>query len=148
VGREFTPADRAYHADGRRAKVKQVTESMRDHDSRQADQSEIWEEIAAKSARLGAHSDTRAAAAMYETRRDSLDDLLQKLEPVDRQVGAVFAIRGAIAGLDAFDSPRTWRGPLSSIEDAWSSSWSPGALPGDGVGWPKGAVRSKCTRFR
>jgi len=115
VGREFQPADRAYHADGRRAKLTQVSASMQCGESRAADQSAIWAEINAKSARLGAESDTRAAAAMYETHRRSLDDLVQMLQPVDNQVGAVFAIHGAIAGLDVFDSPRTWRSLLPKL---------------------------------
>lgn len=115
VGREFQPADRAYHADGRRAKLTQVSASMQCGELRAADQGAIWAEIDAKSARLGAESDTRAAAAMYETRRRSLDDLVQTLQPVDNQVGAVFAIHGAIAGLDVFDSPRTWRSLLPKL---------------------------------
>lgn len=115
VGREFQPADRAYHANGRRAKLTQVSASMRCGESRAADQGAIWAEIDAKSARLGAQSDTRAAAAMYETRRRSLDDLVQTLEPVEHQVGAVFTLGGAIAGLDVFDSPRTWRSLLPKL---------------------------------
>ena len=113
VGREFQPADRACHAAGRRAKVAQVTVSRQ---SRVADQGAIWAEIDAKSARLGAQSRTHPAAAMLKARRTSLEYFVRALEPVDHQVGAVFAIGGAIAGLDVFDSPRSWRLLLPKAE--------------------------------
>jgi hypothetical protein len=105
---EFAPADRAFHASGRRANVTQVSESLRTSSSRRSDQRAIWDEIDAKSARLGADSSTAAAAAMYEEKRDALDEFVKTLKPMDRQVGAVFAIRGHVVGLDAFDSPATW----------------------------------------
>src|SRR4026207_57101 len=97
--------------------------------TRHSDQSAIWAEIEEKSARLGASSSTRAAAAMFDKMRDRLgavptaarppraaaamfdkmrdrrDAFTTELRPLDGQVGAVFAIRGAIVGLDAFDSP-------------------------------------------
>lgn len=106
--REFASADRAHHASGRRAKVEQVSASLRASSSRHSDQSAIWAEIEAKSARMGAVSNTRAAAAMFETARSGLETFTNELRPAERQVGAVFVIRGAIVGLDAFDSPHTW----------------------------------------
>ena len=105
---EFASADRAYHASGRRAKVEQVSASLRSSSSRRSDQGAIWDEIQAKSARMGAVSSTGAAAAMFETAHARLETFTKELRPADGQVGAVFAIRGAIVGLDAFDSPRTW----------------------------------------
>ncbi len=75
--------------------------------SRLADQSAIWAEIDVKSARMGAASDTRAAAAMFEQKQHELDVFTRTLQPVEGQVGAIFAIRGVIAGLDAFDAPQT-----------------------------------------
>jgi hypothetical protein len=91
-----------------RAKVEQVSASLRDSSSRHSDQSAIWAEIDAKSARMGAVSNTRAAAAMFESARTGLETFAKELRPADGQVGAVFVIRGAIVGLDAFDSAQTW----------------------------------------
>ena len=108
VSREFTPAPHAYHSSGRRAKVEQVSMSLRSEGARSSDQSAIWGEIAMKSARMGSDSNTRAASAMYDKERHNLDKFVEGLRPQDGQVGAVFAIRGQIAGLDVFDSPRTW----------------------------------------
>ena len=108
VSPEFVPAERAFYASGRRDKLGQVTASMRTLGAALADQSAVWSEIAHKSERLGAASPTRAAAAMYEQRRDALDRIVSSFPPADRQVGAIFTIRGAVVGLDAFDHPRTW----------------------------------------
>ena len=105
VSPEFAPAERAYHASGRRSKLDQVSMSMLTNSSPRADQSAVWSEIAQKSERMGTRSPTGAAAAMYEQRRDGLDKMIASIKPMDHQVGAVFAIRGMIAGFDAFDSP-------------------------------------------
>src|SRR4029453_3469987 len=97
--KEVAAAERAFHASGRRAKVEQVSASLRISSSRHSDQSAIWAEIEEKSARLGAESSTRAAAAMFDKMRERRDAFPSELQPLDGQVGAVFAIRGAIVGL-------------------------------------------------
>ena len=73
VSREFTPAPHAYHSSGRRAKVEQVSMSLRSDGARSSDQSAIWGEIEMKSARMGSNSRTRAASAMYDNERHNLD---------------------------------------------------------------------------
>ena len=106
--REFAPADRAYHATGRRDKMSQVNLSMRTNASRSADQGAVWDEIASKSARFEAASETRAAAAMFESRHDDLERYVADLTPVPSQVGAVFLTRGRVAGVEVFDHPQSW----------------------------------------
>jgi hypothetical protein len=107
--REFAPADRTLHASGRRQKMQQVSASMRIDGSRAADQGAVWAEIDAKSARLGTSSDTRAAAAMYEQRHIVLDRLVETCGLVPGQVGAIFAIRGSLVGMEVFDHPDSWK---------------------------------------
>jgi len=137
VGSEFVPADRAYHASGRQEKMEQVTVSLRSSATRRSDQGAIWQEIAAKSERLGATSDTSAAAAMFEQRRASLDRFVETLQPVERQVGAVFAIRGRIAGLDAFDQPATWRRLMPKLLRSYGLDSVDHAVGGDGFSRPE-----------
>jgi len=136
VSKEFEPAERAYHASGRRSKLGQVSMSLRTHSSRWADQGEVWSEIALKSERLGASSNTGAAAAMYEKLRDTLDKMLGSVKPLDDQVGAVFAIRGAIAGLDAFDSVETWRRTMPKLLRSYGLDAIDTAIGGDGFATP------------
>jgi len=106
---EFGSASRTQFAEGRAAKMDQVTSSLKAHGTRRSDQQAVWSAIAEKSARLGAESDTAAMAAMYEKLDHSLEDFIAAYPPVDNQVGAVFLVNGRLAGLELFDAPSTWR---------------------------------------
>lgn len=105
---EFSAATRTQHVTARARKARDVTASLNAAGERHANQDAIWNDIAAKSARLGVHSPTSAAAEMYERFDDQLGRFESGLEPVERQVGAVFGINGAVAGLDLFDAGATW----------------------------------------
>jgi hypothetical protein len=140
ASKEFAPAERAYHASGRRAKVEQVSASLRMSSSRHSDQSAIWQEIDLKSARLGAESSTRAAAAMFDKLRERLDGFTNELRPLDGQVGAVFAIRGAIVGLDAFDSPNTWARVMPGLVRSYGLDALDAAIGGNGFAKPEPAL--------
>ena len=136
VSREFTPASHAYHSSGRRAKVEQVSMSLRADGVRSSDQGAIWNEIAMKSARMGSDSGTRAASAMYEKERHNLDAFGEGLRPQDGRVGAVFAIRGQIAGLDVFDSPRTWASLMPKLVRSYGLDALDLGIGGDGFAEP------------
>ena len=113
--REFAVAGRAHYATGRARKLEQVSCAMRESGLRDADQSDVWQDIDAKSRRMKAGSATHAAAAMYERSRSKLDAFVEELEAVPRQAGAVFTINGIVAGLDVFDSPATWRKSMRKL---------------------------------
>jgi hypothetical protein len=117
--RAFAAAGRTHYASGRAMKVQQVSCSLRDTGERRADQGAIWNDIDAKAERMAAPSPTRAAAAMYEQSRTDLDAFQSRLEAVPRQVGAVFAINGAIVGLELFDSAATWRKSMRKIVESY-----------------------------
>ena len=136
VSHEFTPASHAYHSSGRRAKMEQVSMSLRSESGRASDQGAIWSEIEMKSARMGADSGTRAASAMYEKERHRLDEFVEALRPQDGQVGAIFAIRGQIAGLDLFDSPRTWAALMPKLVRSYGLDALDLASGGDGLAEP------------
>jgi hypothetical protein len=140
LSNEFAPAERTYHASGRRAKVEQVSASMRMSSSRYSDQGAIWAEIDAKSDRLEARSSTRAAAAMFDKMSDRLDAFTNELRPVEGQVGAVFAIRGAIVGLDAFDSPGTWARVMPGLVRSYGLDALDAAVGGSGFAKPDPAL--------
>jgi len=136
VSKEFASAERAYHASGRRSKLSQVSMSMLTNSSRNADQSAVWSEIAQKSERFGAQSVTGAAAAMYEQRRDALDRIIASIKPMDQQVGALFTIRGMIAGFDAFDHPRTWAQTVPKLLRSYGLDALDTTIGGDGFATP------------
>jgi hypothetical protein len=88
--RQFAPAPRASHPELRRIR----------HDVDVPTQQAVWAEVAAKSTRLGVHSDTGAAEAMYTAKSASLDAYLQALPRLDGQSGVIVGIVGELACLD------------------------------------------------
>ena len=117
--RAFAAAGRAHYAAGRASKVAQVSYCMAASGERRADQGAIWDDIDEKAARMAAQSETRAAAAMYEKSREQLDEFQRSLQALPKQVGAVFAINGAIRGLEVFDSAATWRKSMRKIVESY-----------------------------
>jgi len=104
---EFAPSGRAHFAEGRARRMAQVTGAMRATGSHHSDQGQVWQEIAEKSRRMGAHSPTSAMAAMYDGNRTSLETFVKALKHAAGQAGAVFAVNGAVIGLELFDYPAT-----------------------------------------
>ncbi len=133
---EFRPSPQAFHATGRRAKVSQVSMALCDGGEARSDQRAIWEEIEVKAARMAAPSPTRAAGAMYDKERGNLDRFVDGLKPVPGQVGAVFAIRGQIAGLDVFDAPRTWTLLMPKLVRSYGLDALDLGIGGDGFAEP------------
>jgi hypothetical protein len=108
VSREFRSADRTLYASAKAAKMRHVSQSLREERSRRSDQAAVWRDIAEKSARLSVDSTTEAMADMYEGSHRSLDEYHQALRPVPAQAGAAFAIGGRLIGIEVFDAPATF----------------------------------------
>jgi hypothetical protein len=109
TSRGFRSAPRAQFAEGRAAKMRDVTASLRQTGTRHSDQSEVWSRIADKSARLGAASETGAMAAMFEQAQAPIERFVEAFPSQAGQAGGIFFINGRIAGLELFDAPATWR---------------------------------------
>lgn len=109
VSKGFAAASRTQFAEGRAARMRDVTASLKTAGSRASDQGAVWNLIAEKSGRLGAPSDTSAMSAMYEKLDASLEDFVGAFSPVEYQIGAMFFINGRPAGLELFDAASTWR---------------------------------------
>lgn len=111
----FGSKGRAFYASGRARKAGHVTESLRARGQRESHQGEIWQDIAAKSARMGSRSETAAMASLYEDFDELMGQYVQAMGPQPNQVGAVFAINGVIIGLELFDCAATWRKLLPKL---------------------------------
>ena len=105
----FGSAARSHYAEGRSEKMQQVTASLRATGTRGSDQGAVWASIEQKMSRLGASSDTRAMAAMYEDLQQPIEDFVSAYQLVDRQVGAMFLVNGRPGGIELFDAPATWQ---------------------------------------
>ena len=113
--KKFTAAPRAQYATGRAKRMSQVTASMAGLGAHHSDQAEVWNDIAKKSARMGASSPTSAMEAMFVDHAATLDGFVRAMAPVEGQAGAVFVVSGEIVGLDLFDRPSTFRKILPKL---------------------------------
>ena len=101
--REFSSAPRTHYATGRAMKMSHVTQSLETSGEAHSDQGAVWADISSKTARLRSSSPTQAMSAMYEQHSTSIEDYVSAFTPLERQVGAAFAINGKIIGFDLFD---------------------------------------------
>ena len=72
---------------------------MREKRGFRANQSRIWDDIEAKSARLAVHSDTMAMADLFESYDDQLKDYLEHFPHSIGQTGFLAAINERMAGM-------------------------------------------------
>lgn len=105
--RRFGSSDRAHHARGRAAKLRQVSESMFASGSRRSDQHAVWDELAQTSAQFSVRSETAAMADIFEQRRINIDEHVLRLKPTEGQVGAIFSVDGKVVGMDMLGDPAT-----------------------------------------
>ena len=105
--RAFSAAPRTQYASGRAQRVAQVTKSIVDEGVRMSDQAAVWADIARKSARLCAQSDTGAMEAIFDRHASFIDRSVDAFKPQDTQVGVMFAVNDSILGLDLFDDAAT-----------------------------------------
>ncbi len=124
----FMAADRALFSRARARKLDQVTESLRHSGQRRSDQGDVWAMVDEKLGEARVASASRAMSAAFEERRTDLQDFVQVFSAAPGQTGALFAIDGAIVGLDGFDSSLTFAELLPKLVrsyamDAISSIW-------------------------
>lgn len=105
---DFSPSgDHAYS--GLRSKNAEVrAANMRDMESREVDQGQVWAEVGKLHHRLGAESPTGAMKDSFDHRRGELDAVKRAFaEPDSGQTGVIACIGGRPVALDAFDRPET-----------------------------------------
>jgi hypothetical protein len=107
-GRDFAPSRQMHYAQGRAARMSQVSDNIRTNRSRQADQGEVWNNISQKMERMALHSPSAAMADAYDQSEDRLERYVQALPSVENQMGAIFGIHGQAVGLECFDSTTTY----------------------------------------
>lgn len=109
------PAPQSAYPRLRREKARQSLLRVAAGLDARADQGEVWDEVAAKGARIGVSSPTGAMHDIYEGRRDRLAALREPIRLHDGQIGALVAIAGEIQVLDLVgraDVFATLHGPL------------------------------------
>jgi hypothetical protein len=104
--REFAESPRTMYPSARAAKMAQVSASF-ERGERHADQGAVWDEIAAKAARMAAHSETAAMSEIFARHEGTIEEYVAPFAAWPGQVGAVFVLGGRAVGLDLFDAPAT-----------------------------------------
>jgi hypothetical protein len=107
-GAMFSYGEKVMPPSIRREKQKKVAESLKRGSGYRSDQGEIWNDLAAKQARMSIHSQTGAMADLFEGQKDRLSEYLKAFHLVDSQVGGLFAINGKVAGLECFGHWQTF----------------------------------------
>ena len=113
--RAFAAAPRTQYATGRAKRMEQVSNALRDHGARNADQADIWEDIALKSERMNARSETGAMDAMFLDHAAFIEKAVDAFAPGETQTGALFAVSGRLLGFDLFDRSSTLRRLLPKL---------------------------------
>jgi len=141
---KFNSQNRMMSSNLRAMKSEQVSYSIRSRGEFRSDQGAIWDGIAEKASRRGAHSPSGAMAAIYDKERPSLDEYIKDFHLIDSQVGAIFMINGRVAGMDAFGRPDTFSKVFRKLLESYAL---------DAIDWyeeGKGyrALKSEVTKFR
>jgi hypothetical protein len=116
----FAASKHSLYAGLRARKTAHVSRNLAAAGMRSAAQSEIWEDIALKSERLGSQSSTGAMEGIFKQREADIRAYRGAGRTVEHQVGAVFAINGRIVGLELFDAEKTCAGYLEKIASGYA----------------------------
>jgi len=106
---ELNVADHLMYSLVRGERVTQVTAAMCSNGTRKSDQGAVWNDIAAKAARMTASSPTGAMSAIYERHANSVEEFTRAFKWQEGQCGIAFGIAGRILGLEIFDHPEVMR---------------------------------------
>jgi hypothetical protein len=104
---DFASASRAQFSMSRAKKAARVTENLSAFNEACSDQGEVWSDISEKLSSMHSHSPTSAVEQVYQDHEEKLAQFVERLKCIEGQVGAVFSIKGRIAGLEFFDAART-----------------------------------------
>lgn len=106
---DFASAPRAQFSASRAKKAARVSENLTFCSEARSDQGEVWADIDLKMSRLQSRSDTSAVEKVFEDHEEKLGQYVEHLKCVEGQVGAVFSVKGQLAGMEFFDRADTCR---------------------------------------
>jgi hypothetical protein len=105
--RKFWSSGTSSHSNLRAMLAKQVHQSYRSQRGPRSDQGGVWNEVAAKLARMESYSDSGALEKAYEDHQAKLKEIMEHVGVPEGCSGAVFAVNSRILGADVFDKPAT-----------------------------------------
>lgn len=118
--REFAPSGDMLYARARSTKMERVSESLRRSGQRHADQSALWNDIAAKVRFTDAAASTMSMNDAYGAAAADLAGYQAAFRAAPRQRGAVIAVDGEVAGIELFDSADAFAKLLPKLVRAYA----------------------------
>ena len=100
----FSAAGRVLNQEIRYCKALAVTKNLKERRVRFSDQRAVWDGVSKALFALGAASPTSALSDGFDSRANAIDGFLEVLKPQPGQIGVIYRIGGALAGLDLFGS--------------------------------------------
>lgn len=107
VSRDFRVSRQAMPSSIRARKSQQVYYRRAMTGEPFADQGDLWATIAVRQREMGVRSPTGAMADIYDRYDVTIRDYERAFEPLNGQVGVLFAVNGRIVSLDVFDYAKT-----------------------------------------
>ena len=115
VSKEFCASENISYANLRKKQKASVMYSAERAGKFQADQGEVWEDIACCMSARKISSPTAAMSDIYKKEKSRIDDYKDIFKPEEDQIGAVFAIGKNIFGMDIFDKEATCKKLMPKI---------------------------------
>lgn len=116
----FRSANRMHYARGRAFENRAVSMSLESRAEIRSDQSGVWDDIAEKSCRMGAHSSSSASDVMFVSSQDKIATFLDAFRPQPNQIGSVFLIDGQVSGMEIFDSENTLKNLMPKLVQSYA----------------------------
>ena len=104
--RRFRPGDASLYASIRARKAAQVSRSVREGRGHQADQGEVWAQLASRAAELQVDSVTEAMREVYARHEEDMMVTRRALAAQPGQAGALVYLAGRWVGLELLAGPR------------------------------------------
>jgi hypothetical protein len=129
----FAAAGRVLNQEIRYCKALAVTKNLKERRVRFADQRAVWNGVSKTLFALSAASPTSALSDGFDSRANAIDDFLEVLKPQPEQIGVVYHIGGALAGLDLFGSKNAFARAFPKLVRGSALQALAGFQKGDGA---------------
>lgn len=116
----FSSKQRVMSPSIRQVKARDVNASLRSTGRYRSDQSAIWEEVAGLASRRGAVSESMNMDLVFDKEAPVIKEYMEGFALVDRQVGAVFLVKGKLVGMDAFGNSATFSRVFKNLLESYA----------------------------
>jgi hypothetical protein len=104
----FSSSDSMMYASSRSAKSSRVYESMKGGRGYEANQSQVWAEVAELHDSVGTRSRSSAMSDAYEQKKEDLSDFVHAFPLFDHQKGMIVFVNGKVQAADYISKPEAY----------------------------------------